>query len=80
LQIAWQKLSAQYPSDFTVPQQETVAWHQREAEAAAEAGQWSAAVFHWDQLIQVKPDDQTFRDRRAAAQNRLDSERTRRTE
>ena len=80
LQIAWQKLSAQYPSDFTVSQQETVAWHQREAEAAAEAGQWSAAVFHWDQLIQVKPDDQTFRDRCAAAQNRLDSERTRRTE
>ena len=80
LQIAWRKLSAQYPSDFTVSQQETVAWHQREAEAAAEAGQWSAAVFHWSQLIQVKPDDQTFRDRCAAAQKRLGSERTRRTE
>jgi WD40 repeat protein len=76
LQFAWQKLSALHASDFTVSQNENVAWHQREAEASEKAGQWSAAVFHWDHLIRTTPGEQVFRDRRTTAQRRLDSDRT----
>jgi len=81
----WQKLRALYPADFTVSQNEVVAWHQREAEASekmakasekmgeasAKAAQWRAAVFHWDRLIETKPPERFFQDRRGAAQQRL---------
>ena len=74
----WQKLRALYPADFTVSQNEVVAWHQREAEASekmaeasAKAAQWRAAVFHWDRLIETKPQERFFQDRRGAAQQRL---------
>ena len=81
----WERLRALYPADFTVSENEVVAWHQREAEASekmakasekmgeasAKAAQWRAAVFHWDRLIEIKPQEKFFQDRRAAAQQRL---------
>jgi WD40 repeat protein len=46
-------------------------WHQREAEAAAAAQDWFAAVFHWEQLEQRQPDESEFRHRRNYAQQSL---------
>ncbi|HKS35816.1 MAG TPA: WD40 repeat domain-containing protein, partial [Verrucomicrobiae bacterium] len=76
LRIAWQTLTRGQPSEFTVSPTEIAAWHRREAEASEKAGQWSAAVFHWDHLIRTTPDEQAFRDRRTTALKRLDSDRT----
>jgi WD40 repeat protein len=71
---AWQKLRVQYPDDFSVSQNEIVAWHRREAEASENAGQWRAAVFNWEQLVLTRPDDPVFLERRASAKKKLDAE------
>jgi WD40 repeat protein len=47
----------------TVSEDEVINWHLREAEASEKAKQWSAAVFHWNYIVELKPDDQMFRDR-----------------
>ena len=76
LRDVWQKLRTEYPTDFAVSRNEIIAWHQREAAASEAEKNWSAAVFHWDRLIEAKPEEQSFRDRRASALKHLDSERT----
>ena len=73
LRSAWEKLSARHSSEFTVSPDELSAWHQREAEDSEKAGQWSAAVFHWEQLTRAKPEDQTLSGRLAAARQKLES-------
>jgi WD40 repeat protein len=73
LRSAWEKLSARHSSEFTVSPDELSAWHQREAEDSEKAGQWSAAVFHWEQLTRAKPEDQTLSGRLVAARQKLES-------
>jgi WD40 repeat protein/tetratricopeptide (TPR) repeat protein/tRNA A-37 threonylcarbamoyl transferase component Bud32 len=53
----WQRLRGKYPQEFTSSQEEMLTWHRREAEASRKAGQWAAAVWHLDRLIQADPQD-----------------------
>jgi hypothetical protein len=53
-----------------------ITWHWREAEASEEAEQWSAAAFHWNQLVREQPGDQTFHDRLNRARNHLNTTNT----
>jgi WD40 repeat protein/tetratricopeptide (TPR) repeat protein len=64
---AWQILKAKYPQDFSVPADEALTWHRREAEAREAAGEWFAARKHLDRLIEAEPANEALRPRRARA-------------
>jgi tetratricopeptide (TPR) repeat protein len=44
---------------------DTIIWHRQQGEAAEEAGEWYAAIFHFDRLTDLRPDEGNVRARRA---------------
>jgi WD40 repeat protein/serine/threonine protein kinase len=68
---AWQSLRSKYPDEFSCTGREAIAWHRREAEDSERAGEWSAAIFHLDQLIAAQPQDKSLDEWRV----RLEAER-----
>ena len=48
-----------------------IAWHFHRAEEKERNELWSAAIFHWNELIKLKPDDQTFRERLNRARDQM---------
>src|SRR5262249_4114647 len=60
LQESYQTLRQRHPHDLQVLPTDVITWHLREAKASEVSGQWSAAIFHWNQLLKLKPDEQTF--------------------
>src|SRR5262249_25820422 len=65
---AWQKLRSKYPDQFAPPSTgDQLAWHRQEAEACEEAGQWFAARWHLDRLMEAEPANRALRARRARA-------------
>ncbi|HEV3025834.1 MAG TPA: hypothetical protein VGX76_25345, partial [Pirellulales bacterium] len=66
IQDAWQSLSSKYPREFSPPQR-VLAWHKSEAEQAADAEQWFAAIFHLGCLIDVEPSNGSHYLRRGQA-------------
>jgi WD40 repeat protein len=73
LQKAWEGLLAKHPGDFSVSLDDIINWDLREAKASEGAKQWSAAVFHWNHLIQAKPDNQIYQNRLNRARDLLNS-------
>jgi hypothetical protein len=71
LQIAYEKLRKQHPNDLQVSVDDIITWHRRNAEASEAAQAWSAAVFHWNLLIGLKPGEQTFHHRLDRARDHL---------
>jgi WD40 repeat protein len=67
LQSAWSELRAHYPDTFTCPPERALEWHREEAEECEWQQQWAAAVFHYDQILASRPDDQEARNARARA-------------
>jgi WD40 repeat protein len=67
LQTAWRTLRARYPADFSVSREQGLQWHRRQVEACERQQQWSAAVFHYDQLLAALPGEEGLRRRRAHA-------------
>jgi WD40 repeat protein/tetratricopeptide (TPR) repeat protein len=63
----WQTLRSKYPGDFAVAVKEQLAWHDREAADCARTENWSAALFHLDQLIKAYPMSGDFHLLRARA-------------
>jgi tetratricopeptide (TPR) repeat protein len=63
----WQTLRGKYPSDFAISAKERLFWHDREAAECARAGDWTAALFHLDQLVEAQPKSGDFHLRRAQA-------------
>jgi WD40 repeat protein len=73
---AWEKFKSEHRSDFTVSADDIVNWHLLEAQACESeakdpenevgafesAKQWKAAEFHWNRLVQAKPDDRNFQE------------------
>lgn len=73
LQAAWERLRVQHPKDFTVSQDDVINWHLREAEASENSKQWSAAVFHWNSLVQANLGNQIYTNRLNGARARLNA-------
>jgi WD40 repeat protein/tetratricopeptide (TPR) repeat protein len=57
------------PLEISAP--DTEGWHNREAAAALDTGDWSAAVFHLQRVLQARPDSAVDRAGRALAFARL---------
>jgi eukaryotic-like serine/threonine-protein kinase len=57
LQAVWQRLKAEYPEQFRTTDQELIAWHRRHGQQAKRDGQWAAALFHFERLIALQPED-----------------------
>jgi tetratricopeptide (TPR) repeat protein len=59
LRAAWRTLHDRYPADFTLPPEQVLAWHRRQAEACGteRTKQWWSAAFHWGRLIAAEPGD-----------------------
>jgi WD40 repeat protein len=70
----WERLQAQYPSNFTVSAQEIEAWHEFEAEDSEANQEWYAAVFHLQQLLSLHPDSPKILDRLTRANEHLKSQ------
>jgi WD40 repeat protein len=68
---SYQTLLKQHRNDLQVSPDDITNWHLREAEASERANQWSAAVFHWNELIKLDPKEQTFQDRLNSAREQL---------
>jgi WD40 repeat protein len=68
---SYQRLRKLHANDLSASPDEVITWHLREAEASQKAAQWSAAVFHWNELIKLKPHDQAFHDRLERAQDQM---------
>jgi hypothetical protein len=72
LDADFQKMRAKYPDDFAFTFKGDATWRERQAAASEWDGDWDAAIFHLDILMQVQPDDPSLRERRARAQAELD--------
>jgi WD40 repeat protein len=70
-QAIWQRLQAEYPSDFTTSPQEITAWYEFEAEKSEAEHEWFAATFYLKQLLSIQPDDKSLIERFAQARQNL---------
>jgi WD40 repeat protein len=78
-ELIWQQLASKYPFDFTVSSEQVAGWHEFQAAECEQNEKWFAAVFHLNQLILLRPGDQSLRQRLAQALEHLkagDSEPT----
>ena len=53
----WRKMKEKYPAQFAVNRSELVAWHRHQAGLSVEEGNWPAALFHYDSLLTLEPED-----------------------
>jgi WD40 repeat protein len=65
LETLWHDLRVKYPRDFAVTPEEVLRWHERELEKNEADKQWTAALFHVDQLLKLKPDEARWLERRS---------------
>jgi WD40 repeat protein len=72
LDASFQKMRAKYPDEFAFTLKENESWREQQAAASEWDGDWYAARFHLDRLIEAQPDDSSLRARRAHAQSELD--------
>ncbi|MCD6049416.1 MAG: repeat-containing protein [Verrucomicrobia bacterium] len=67
----WDTLRQKYPQQFSINQDEIVAWHSEEAEVCEQTQSWFAALFHLNWLVDEKPNDSALKKRRDTAQTKL---------
>jgi eukaryotic-like serine/threonine-protein kinase len=72
LNADFQKLRAKYPDEFAFTLNGDALWREQRAATSERDGDWYAAGFHLDRLIQARPDDSSLRERRTRAQTELD--------
>jgi hypothetical protein len=75
LRTIWLHLRSAYADDFHVLREELLAWHQWQAARCEEIQNWLGAVFHYDALLGLQPEDRNLANRRAQAQQELLNER-----
>ena len=75
LRTIWNHLRLAYADDFTVSREELLAWHRWQAGRCEENQKWLAAIFHFDHLLALQPEDAALAKRRAKAQQELLKER-----
>jgi WD40 domain-containing protein len=71
LQTLWRDLRSRYPEDFTVSSRDIAAWHELQAADSMQNELWSAAVFHLQILMKLRPNDQSLANSLATAQKKL---------
>jgi hypothetical protein len=74
LEKAWQRLRATYPEEFTTSIEEMMAWHEFQARESESEKQWSAAVFHLEHLLSLRPNDPSLVNRLTRAKEHLKKE------
>jgi WD domain, G-beta repeat len=74
LRELWEQLRQLYPADFATSPADIALWRQLEAAASEKAGQWFAARFHLERMIEANPADASLRERQARAQTKLAAE------
>jgi WD40 repeat protein len=72
---SWEVLKAQNAPDLVVSTNEIITWHTRVAEESESSGQWSAAEFHWKQLMTIVPGDNQFKERSDLARIKAQAEK-----
>jgi tetratricopeptide (TPR) repeat protein len=68
----WARLRAQSPEACVPSAEQVLAWRRRQVAASEAAGQWHAAAWHLDRLLQAEPNRAEHRQRRAAAFAKLE--------
>ena len=63
----WHKMKLKNPEDFETTRAEVFAWHLQQATLAEAEKRWSAAVFHYDHLLAMAPDEHSFQEQREKA-------------
>jgi WD40 repeat protein len=71
LSAIWQRLRGRYPRDFTSSDEEIVSWHEFQVEASEAEGQWSAAKFHLECLLRLRPSDLSLSEHLARVKEHL---------
>ena len=71
---SWQRLRAEFPSQFETSPDEIIRWHEFQAEDSELDEDWFAAGFHIRQLLRLRPNDAGLLDRLAHATERLNAE------
>ena len=59
------------PADFATAPEEIAAWHEFEAQDSESQGQWSAAAFHLQHLMALRPGDKSLAGRLARARDQV---------
>jgi tetratricopeptide (TPR) repeat protein len=67
LRQSWQRMRTKYPATFAPSIEQVLLWHQREASAWEQNGDWAAAMPHLDLLVAAEPAKSQHRSRRATA-------------
>jgi hypothetical protein len=65
---------AGYPADFTVSHEQALQWHRQQVKECERRQQWTAALFHYDQLLAALPHDPDLRQQRAHAATLADTQ------
>jgi WD40 repeat protein len=76
IESVWRRLRANYPECFETSKAQISAWHEFEAQESALEGNWTAAAFHWQLLLQARPADPFVIKHCAEAQSKLNSSAT----
>src|SRR5262249_17035887 len=71
LAVAWEKVRAKFPGDFTTPPGDAAAWHAEAARACERARQWGAALSHLERLSAWAPGRPEIHDRQGLARAEL---------
>jgi WD40 repeat protein len=67
----WNHLSQRYPAPLVASAEESLAWHQAEANACVDAKLWAGALLHLDHLIESDPAEAWWRAMRGNAHAEL---------
>jgi WD40 repeat protein len=60
LEVTWKRLRRKYPSTFETSTEEVEKWHEFQADDCAAHEQWRAEVFHLNELLALRPGDQSI--------------------
>jgi WD40 repeat protein len=71
LETTWQRLRTAYPDQFAISMEEIAAWHEFQASDSENRRQWSAAAFHLERLLSIRPGDQSLVERLTRARSQI---------
>jgi len=71
LEASWRRLRTAYPSYFATSMKEMAAWHEFQANDSENRRQWSAAAFHLERLLSIRPDDRSLVERLTRARRQI---------
>ena len=76
VQAIWDHLRSTCAPAFTVTSNQVVAWHNYQAQQSESQNQWSAAAFHWRQLLKLRRGDPGFSEHLKYAEEKMRAPKT----